>query len=55
LKLFQELAGGERGWRAVEGGNSSMIYLIYCKNLYKYHNVPPPNTIIKEKTKQFNL
>jgi hypothetical protein len=21
--------------------NSSMIYLIYCKNNYKYHNVPP--------------
>jgi hypothetical protein len=22
--------------------NSSMIYLIHCKNFYKSHNVPPP-------------
>jgi hypothetical protein len=27
--------------------NSSMIYLIYYKNLYKYHDVsPPPSTTI---------
>jgi hypothetical protein len=25
----------------VEGVNSSVIYLIYCKNLGKCHNVPP--------------
>jgi hypothetical protein len=31
------------------GVNSSMIYLIHCKNLCKCHNVPPPSTIIKEK------
>jgi hypothetical protein len=52
LKLFQEL--GERGWRrVVEGVNSSMIYLIYCKKLCKYkcHNVPAPNIPIKEKEK----
>jgi hypothetical protein len=24
----------------VEGVNSSMIYVIYCKNLCKCHNVP---------------
>jgi hypothetical protein len=29
--------------------NSSMIYLIYCKNLCKYHNVPLPSTTIKWK------
>jgi hypothetical protein len=28
--------------------NSSMIYLIYCKNFYKFHNVPPPSTTIKK-------
>jgi hypothetical protein len=22
-------------------------YLIYCKNFYKYHDIPPPSTIIK--------
>jgi hypothetical protein len=27
--------------------NSSMIYLIYCKNFYKSHTVPPPSTTIK--------
>jgi hypothetical protein len=35
--------GGER--RAVEGVNSSMIYLI-CKNFCKCHNVPLPSTTI---------
>jgi hypothetical protein len=35
-----------------EGINSCMIYLIYCKNLYKCHNVPPPITTIKEKSIQ---
>jgi hypothetical protein len=30
-----------------------MIYLIHCKNLYKYSNVPPSSTtLIKEKKKQ---
>jgi hypothetical protein len=26
-----------------------MIYLIYCKNFCKCHNVPPPSTTIKHK------
>jgi hypothetical protein len=30
------------------GVNSSMIYLIHCKNFCKYHNAPPPSTIIKK-------
>jgi hypothetical protein len=30
-------------------GNSSMMYLIYCKNLCKHYNVPTHSTIIKEK------
>jgi hypothetical protein len=32
----------------VEGVNSSMIYLIYCKNFCKCHNVPSFNTTIKK-------
>jgi hypothetical protein len=28
--------------------NSTMIYLIYCKNRGKYYNVPPPNRTIKK-------
>jgi hypothetical protein len=26
--------------------NSSMVYLIHCKNLHKYSSVPPPSTTI---------
>jgi hypothetical protein len=33
--------------------NSSMIYLIYCKNICKCHNVPPPSTTIKKEKKFF--
>jgi hypothetical protein len=40
--------GGGMIRRAVEGVNSSMIYLIYCKNFYKCHDVPPPNATIKK-------
>jgi hypothetical protein len=32
-------------WRGV---NSSVMYLIYCKNLCKCHNVPLPSTRIKK-------
>jgi hypothetical protein len=31
------------------GGDSSMIYLIHCKNFCKYSNVPPPSTTIIKK------
>jgi hypothetical protein len=38
---------GERGWRRMmEEMNSSMIYLIHCKNLCKCHNVLLPSIII---------
>jgi hypothetical protein len=37
--------GGQR--RMVEGMNSSMTNLIYCKNFCKCHNVPSPRTIKK--------
>jgi predicted ATP-dependent endonuclease of OLD family len=33
----------------VEGVNSSVIYLIYCNNFCKCHNVPLPSTTIKNK------
>jgi hypothetical protein len=42
---------GIRGGRVEErsrGGNSSMIYLIHCKNLCICYNVPTPSTIIKK-------
>jgi hypothetical protein len=33
--------------------NSSMIHLtIYCKNIYKCHNVSPPSTTIKKRKKK---
>jgi hypothetical protein len=31
----------------MERVNSSIRYLIHCKNFCKCHNVPPPNTIKK--------
>jgi hypothetical protein len=34
--------------RMVKGVNSSMIYLICCKNCHKCHNVPLPSTTIKK-------
>jgi hypothetical protein len=34
--------------RVVEGVNSIMIYLIHCKNFYKFHNVPSTITTIKK-------
>jgi hypothetical protein len=38
--------GGGRECIVVEGVNSSMIYLIHCKNFCKCHNVPPTSTTI---------
>jgi hypothetical protein len=42
---------GGRKRRMEEGVNSSMIYLIFCKNFCKCHNVPLPSTIKKIKIK----
>jgi hypothetical protein len=36
----------------VERVNSSMVYLIHCKNICKCHNVPSLSTIIKKKSKK---
>jgi hypothetical protein len=36
----------------VKGVNSSVMYLIHCKNLCKCHNVLPTCATVKEKIKQ---
>jgi hypothetical protein len=33
----------------MEGVNSTMIYLVYCKRFYKCHNILLPRTTIKKK------
>jgi hypothetical protein len=35
--------GGNKEEWCGGGVNSTMIYLIYCKNFCKCHNVPPPS------------
>jgi hypothetical protein len=46
LKLFQEWGRG--GKKENDGGeNSSMIHLIYCKNVCKCYNVSPSKTVQK--------
>jgi hypothetical protein len=37
--------------RMMEGLNSSMIYLIYCKKFCKCHNIAPLSTTIKKEKK----
>jgi hypothetical protein len=35
---------------------SSMIFLVYCKNFCKYHNIHPSNTTMKKlKNKTYKL
>jgi hypothetical protein len=44
------LGMGEGGINENGGGvNWGMIYLIYCKNLCRSHNVPPPSTTTAAK------
>jgi hypothetical protein len=44
---------GQGGIKENGGGvNSSMIYLIYCKNFCKWHNVPQPSITVKVKKKK---
>jgi hypothetical protein len=54
-----ETVAGIRGGEVKEiseGMNSSMIYLIYFKNLCKCNNVPTLNTTLKNKKKmKFNI
>jgi hypothetical protein len=43
-----ETVSGIRGWQMKDsngGVNSSMIYLINCKNFCKYYSVPPPSQL----------
>jgi hypothetical protein len=35
----------------VAGVNSDVLYMIYCKNFYRYHDVPPPSKTIKKEKK----
>jgi hypothetical protein len=43
-----EIKSRAKIFNLVEGANSSMTYLIYCKNFCKCHNVPLPSTTIKK-------
>jgi hypothetical protein len=47
----ETVPGVRRGGMKERSGrvNSSMMYLIHCKNLCKCYNVPPPTTMIKKK------
>jgi hypothetical protein len=46
LKLIGEWG---RGIKENDGGNEfKYVYLIYCKNFCKGHNVPLPGTTIKQ-------
>jgi hypothetical protein len=49
MRLIETIPGTVReGIRENGAGvNSSMIYLIHCKNFYKCHKILPPSTIIK--------
>jgi hypothetical protein len=50
LKLLQEWEKENR--KESDGGvNSTMIYLIYCKNFCKCHNVFPPTKTIKKENR----
>jgi hypothetical protein len=44
-----ETVSGMGGRRVMEEMNSSMIYLIYCKNFCKCHSVPLLSTTILKK------
>jgi hypothetical protein len=44
--------GGGRIKESGGGVNPIMIRLIYCKDLCKCHNVPPPSTTIKGNKKE---
>jgi hypothetical protein len=39
--------GGKGKRRMIEGVNSTIIYLMYCRNFWQCHNIPPANTTIK--------
>jgi hypothetical protein len=51
-KLFQESGEGDK--RVVKEMNSSMVYLIHCKNFCKGYYIPPPSTTIKRILKKQN-
>jgi hypothetical protein len=51
MRLVETVLGKGEWEREVEGDNSSMIYLIHCKNLCKCYNIPTPSTAIKTFSK----
>jgi hypothetical protein len=53
IEIIPGIKGGRDKRRAVEGVNSSMIYLIDCKNLHKCHGVPYPAQQEKGEKKEF--
>jgi hypothetical protein len=52
VETVPEIRGGGMKESSGEGLNSSMIYLMHCKNLCKCHNVHLPSTTIKVKKKR---
>jgi hypothetical protein len=53
VRPVQTIPGMGSGVIKGKGGgvNSSMIYLIYCKNFCKCHNAPSPSTTKQKKEK----
>jgi hypothetical protein len=50
MRPVETIPGMGKGRIKENGGgvNSIMIYLIYCKNFCKSHNVPPPSTTVEK-------
>jgi hypothetical protein len=50
MRTVESILGmGEGGLKKLEEVNSSMIYLIYCKDFCNYHDVPQHNNLKKKK------
>jgi hypothetical protein len=47
LNLFQEWGEGRMKENGIYVEGCIQVYLIYCKNFCKCHNVAPPSTTIK--------
>jgi hypothetical protein len=52
VETVSGVGGRERMKENGEGVNSSMIYLTYCKNFCKCHNVPQSTATIKNIIKE---
>jgi hypothetical protein len=47
VETIPRIGGRKDKRKMMEGVNSTTIYLIYCKNFYKCHNVPPAQKFLK--------